>query len=249
MSRPSAPNRPHRVCVIFARGGSRGIPRKNIVPLAGRPLIAWSIGIALRCPSIDRVVVSTDDEEIAEVARHWGAEVPFLRPPDLAGDRSPEWLAWRHAIEALQAAPGARPIDVFCTLPATSPLRAVEDVEACLSKLDSGGFDVIITVRDAARSPFYNMVTLDDDGGAKLVIPSDQPLYRRQDVPTVYDITTVAYAAKPDFIMTQSGLFAGRVGAVVVPVERALDIDTPYDLRIAEALAADAPLLAMEASR
>ena len=235
--------------MIFARGGSRGIPRKNIAPLAGRPLIAWSIGIALRCPSIDRVVVSTDDEEIAEVARRWGAEVPFLRPPELAGDRSPEWLAWRHAIESLQAVPGARPIDLFCTLPATSPLRAVDDVEACIAKLEGGAFDAVITVREAARSPYYNMVTLDGDGAAALVIPPDQPLHRRQDVPAVYDITTVAYVARPGFILNQSGLFAGRVGAVVVPVERALDIDTPYDLRIAEALAPDSPLLTLEAPR
>ena len=245
----SPSSRPHTVCVIFARGGSRGIQRKNIAPLAGRPLVAWSIGIALRCPSIDRVVVSTDDEEIAQVARHWGAEVPFLRPPELAGDRSPEWLAWRHAIETLNAEPGARPIEVFCTLPPTSPLRAVDDVEACLAKLTEGAFDVVITVRDAARSPYYNMVTLDPTGTANLAIPPDQPLHRRQDVPAVYDITTVAYAARPDFVLTQAGLFAGRVGAVVVPVERALDIDTPYDLRIAAALAADAPLLAMEILR
>jgi N-acylneuraminate cytidylyltransferase len=219
------------------------LPRKNLIPVAGRPLVAWSIGIAKLCPSIDRVVVSTEDPEIAEVARAWGAEVPFLRPDDLAADESPEWLSWRHAIAALNAEAGARPIDLFVTLPPTSPLRGVEDVEATIAKLRGEPFDIAITVRSAARSPYYNMVTLDPHGTANLVIAPDAVLHRRQDAPTVYDITTVAYAARPEFVMTQFGLFSGRVGAVTVPEERALDIDTAYDLRIAEALAADSELM------
>ena len=239
-------SRPHCVCVIFARGGSKGLPRKNLVPLAGRPLIAWSIGMARLCPSIDRVVVSTEDEEIAEIARQWGAEVPFRRPAELAADNSPEWLAWRHAIQTLEAEPGARPIDLFVTLPPTSPLRAVEDVEATIAKVRDESFDIAITVRNAARSPYYNMVKLAGDGAANLVIPPDQTLHRRQDAPKVYDITTVAYATRPAFVMNQASLFAGRVGAVVVPEERALDIDTPLDLRIGEALAGDSALLRSE---
>lgn len=239
-------SRTNCVCLIFARGGSKGLPRKNITPLAGRPLIAWSIGIAKHCPSIDRIVVSTEDPEIADIARQWGAEVPFLRPAELAGDRSPEWLAWRHAIETLNAEPDVHPIDIFVSLPPTSPLRGVEDVEATIAKLQQDDLDAAITVREAARSPYYNMVKLDEHGTASLVIPPSAALHRRQDAPQVYDITTVAYAARPDFVLTQSTLFAGRVGAVVVPEERALDIDTFYDFRIAEALALDSPLFRIE---
>jgi N,N'-diacetyl-8-epilegionaminate cytidylyltransferase len=235
-------SRPHCVCVIFARGGSKGLPRKNLVPLAGRPLIAWSISMAQLCPSIDRVVVSTEDDEIARVAEAWGAEVPFRRPPELAADNSPEWLAWRHAVQTLDGAPGARPIDLFVTLPPTSPLRAVEDVEATIAKVRDEAFDMAITVRNAARSPYYNMVKLAEDSAASLVIAPDKALHRRQDAPRVYDITTVAYATRPAYMMAHLGLFEGRVGAVVVPEERALDIDTPLDLRVGEALSGDSPL-------
>lgn len=230
-------------CVIFARGGSKGLPRKNVLTLGDRPLIAWSIGIARACPSIDRVVVSTDDEEIAQVARHWGAEVPFMRPQELAADNAPEWKAWQHAIQTLSA---HMPMDMFCTLPATSPFRSVEDVENTLTKLGGDSFDVVLTVRPAERSPYFNMVKFHDDGAVGLVNPPSQALHRRQDTPQVFDITTVAYAARPQFIMSHDSLFAGRVGAVVVPVERAMDIDTPYDFRLAQAIAADAPLMTMK---
>ena len=106
---------------IFARGGSKGIPRKNIKPLGGKPLIAWSIDTALQCPSIDRVIVSTDDPEIGDVARLHGAEVPFIRPKELAGDTSAEWYAWRHAVDFFEAQ--SCQFDKFVSLPATSPLR------------------------------------------------------------------------------------------------------------------------------
>ena len=114
------------VAVIFARGGSKGVMRKNIRPLAGKPLIAYAIEVARASRWIDQVVVSTDDPEIAAVAQHYGAEVPFMRPSELARDDSPEWLAWRHAIRTLGAGQG-RAIDVFVCVPATSPLRAVEE--------------------------------------------------------------------------------------------------------------------------
>lgn len=221
---------------IFARGGSKGVPRKNVRPLAGMPLIGHSIQVALACPSLGSVIVSTDDDEIAQLAFELGAEVPFRRPADLATDTASEWLAWRHAVEWVQKNRGA--FDAFVSLPTTSPFRAVEDVEACLDLLCADTkADVVATVKKADRSPYFNMVRIERDGAAQLVIQSQHGVTRRQDAPAVYDMTTVAYVARPDFIMRQSGLFEGRMRVVEVPPERALDIDTPLDFAIAEHLA------------
>jgi N-acylneuraminate cytidylyltransferase len=220
---------------IFARGGSKGVPRKNIRPLAGKPLIAYAIEAALASQLIDRVIVSTDDVEISDVARHYGAEVPFIRPAELAQDDSPEWLAWQHAIRTLEA-DGERKIRAFVCIPTTSPLRIVEDVDACIRMLLKSDADLVITVKPAERNPYFNMVTLDEGGYAQLVIPVEEAVHHRQTAPPVFDITTVAYAARPEFVMRASTTFEGRVKAVMVPADRALDIDTELDFKLAEFL-------------
>jgi len=223
------------VALICARGGSKGLPGKNVKPLAGKPLIAWSIEQAKASTRIQRVIVSTDSSDIASVAREAGAEVPFARPAALAQDNSPEWLVWRHALEYLNQSEGAYP-SALIVIPATAPLRHVQDLENCLDEYEKGNVDAVITVTDAHRSPYFNMVRMKTDGTVGLVIPPDGPISRRQDVPAVYDMTTVAYVARPEFVMTQNGIFEGRVRQVYIPPERALDIDTPLDFRIAECL-------------
>ncbi|HOY69311.1 MAG TPA: acylneuraminate cytidylyltransferase family protein [Methylotenera sp.] len=223
---------------IFARGGSKGVPRKNLKLLAGKPLIAYSIEIALNCPSLGSVIVSTDDDEIAEISRRYGANVPFMRPDELATDTASEWKAWQHAINWTELNEGE--FDFFISLPVTSPFRSVLDVEACISALaKSPETDIIITVKKADRSPYFNMVRLDDLSNASLVIPIGEKILRRQDAPTVYDMTTVAYVARTSFIKKYSGVFDGNVKAIEIPVERALDIDTPYDFKLAEFLASE----------
>ncbi len=223
---------PRVVAFIFARGGSKGLPGKNLRPLAGKPLLAHAIDVAKAVPGIARVVVSTDDLEIAEAARTAGAEVPFLRPAELASDTAPEWLAWQHAIRTLRAA--GDPMEVFLSLPATSPLRRPVDVTCCLDTLTGGDADMVITVREAERNPYFNMVRRKEDGSVRLAV--DGIYHRRQDAPSIYDITTVAYAARADFILSANRIFDGRVRAVVIPRERALDIDDAFDLAIGEAL-------------
>jgi CMP-N-acetylneuraminic acid synthetase len=220
------------VAFIFARGGSKGVPRKNIKLLGGKPLIAYSIEIALQSKSIDRVIVSTDDEEIAEVARQFGAEVPFTRPAHLAQDTSAEWLSWQHAVDFVSR---EAEFDTFVSLPATSPLRSVEDVECCIAALD-GQTDIVVTVKKAGNNPYFNMLKRDALGFSKLVIASDQVITRRQDAPEVFDMTTVAYVTRPEFIRTHKSLFDGRMKSIVIPDERAVDIDTPVDFLVAEAL-------------
>jgi len=226
---------PYIVGQICARGGSKGVPRKNLRRLGGRPLIAWSIKCALRCPSLDRVIVSTEDEEIAAVARQCGAGVPFMRPAELAQDDSPEWHVWQHTIRTLESVDGRQP-DILVTLPPTAPLRHVEDVEACIATLfEKDSADVCITVKFAERNPYFNMVTL-GEGWAAPVIKSTEVISRRQDAPEVFDVTTVAYAARSEFVLQAEHLFDGRVCAVTVPQERGLDIDTEFDFAVAEML-------------
>lgn len=230
--------KPYVLAAVFARGGSKGVPRKNIRLLAGKPLIAYAIGAALSSRWIDRVIVSTDDQEIAEVARQYGSQVPFIRPAELARDDSPEWLAWQHAIRAMMSA-GVPKIDVFVSLPPTSPLRAVEDVDACIQALIESDADLVITVKPAERNPYFNMVILNEAGYARLVMPAGEAVHRRQFAPAMYDMTTVAYAARPEFVLNANSMFEGKVKAVPVPPERALDIDTELDFRIAEFLLGD----------
>ncbi len=220
---------------IFARGGSKGLPGKNIRPLNGKPLIVWSIEHALAVKRIDRVIVSTDSDEIAELARQYGAEVPFMRPAELAGDNSPEWLAWRHALNYLRESTGALP-EVMVSVPTTAPLRLPIDIENCLDEYEKGNADMVITVTDAHRSPYFNMVKTNTDGSVGLVNPPQSTIARRQDAPVVYDMATVCYVANPKFVMTHNSTFEGRVKAVHVPSERAIDIDTLLDFQIAECL-------------
>jgi CMP-N-acetylneuraminic acid synthetase len=223
------------IAFIFARGGSKGLPGKNIRPLGSKPLIAWSIGHALAVPRISKVIVSTDSEEIAAVARAYGAEVPFMRPAELARDDSPEWLAWRHALSHLQATQDSLP-DAMVSVPATAPLRVPDDIDRCLDLYAQGDSDVVITVTEAHRSPYFNMVSERADGTVGLVIPPSSSITRRQDAPAVFDMATVAYVARPAFVLARNGIFEGRVRAVTIPPERAIDIDTLYDFRLAEFL-------------
>ncbi|NGN98470.1 acylneuraminate cytidylyltransferase family protein [Grimontia sp. S25] len=218
---------------IFVRGGSKGLPRKNIKPLDGKPLLQYSIDTALAAPSIERVFVSTEDPEIAEVARCGGAVV-IDRPVELASDTSPEWLSWRHAIEWAQSHYGA--FDGFVSLPATSPLRSVDDVEAAISKRIDAQVDICISVTPSSRSPYFNMVKQTESGSVELVNQPHGDLTRRQDAPRIFDITTVVYVATPMFVLNNYGLFSGKVASIEVPKERAVDIDDIYDFKLAEAI-------------
>jgi len=211
------------------------VPRKNIRSFLGRPLIARSIDVARQSKLIDRIVVSTDDAEIAETAKQCGAEVPFMRPAQLASDNASEFLAWKHAISTLEEA-GER-VGGFVSLPPTSPLRCVEDVDGAIQLLETGTADLVISVTPARRHPMYNMVAIGPDGLVRIACPPKKPILRRQDAPEVFDVCTVVYAAQPQFILNADELFGGRTRAIVVPPERSLDIDTEFDFMAAEAIA------------
>ena len=216
---------------IFARGGSKGLPGKNLLNLGGKPLIAHSIMIAKDIDKISRIFVSTDSQEIAEVGIEYGAEV-INRPSELAQDDSPEWSSWLHAINWLEDR--GEFFDCFVSLPATAPMRNKSDVIKCIDLLDKQT-DIVVTISESSRSPYFNMVKKDRHY-IKLLIDSEKSYSRRQDAPQIYDMTTVAYVARPNFIKNNNNIFDGRVKASIVPKKRAVDIDDEIDFKMAELL-------------
>lgn len=217
---------------VFARGGSKGLPRKNILPLGGKPLLGWSIDLANSLTEIDRVFVSTEDAEIARVGMDHGAEI-IDRPSHLAADDAPEWLAWQHAIKTAGELYGS--FDIFLSLPATAPLRTAADITTVLESLNES-WDIVLTMTESERSPWFNMVKCREDGVLTTVNENDGTIVRRQDVPKTYDLTTVAYAAHPQFILKSQSIWEGRVTGVKVSKKSAVDIDTRIDFDFAEYL-------------
>lgn len=223
------------VAFIFARGGSKGLPGKNIRPIGGKPMIAWAIEQAIAVERIERVIVSTDSYEIASISEQYGAEVPFIRPEHLATDSSPELLSWRHGLEYLKESMGSMP-ETMVSIPATAPLRSVIDINNCLDEYEKNLSDVVITVTDSHRSPYFNMVCQNSDGTYGLVNPPTSSINRRQDAPVVYDMATLCYVVNSEYIMSHDSIFEGRVRAIHVPIDRAIDVDSLLDFQVAEVL-------------
>jgi len=219
---------------IFARGGSKGLPGKNIRNLSGKPLLAHSINIAQSIDEVSRIFVSTDDQNIANIGVKYGAEI-IKRPMELAKDDTPEWMAWLHAIEYLENK--GEYFDCFLSLPTTSPLRNKSDVVKCIN-LFNDQTDIVVTMSNASRNPYFNMVS--EKNGYIMLLAKDKKKHtRRQDMKNVYDMTTVAYVTSPDFIKNNNTIFDGRVKSVLIPKERAVDIDDEIDFKIAEMLIKD----------
>ena len=216
---------------IFARGGSKGLPDKNVLPFGGIPLLAHGIRLARKLSDVEEIFVSTESHKIASIAESEGAVV-IQRPEYLATDTSPEWLSWQHAVKYVQECYGN--FDRFLSLPPTAPLRSIDDVQRCLDALQPH-IDVVVTMSDAHRSPWFNMVRKNSFGCMELV-NLDSSISRRQDAPDCFDMTTVAYVSRPDFICNALKIWDGKVAGVSVPVERAVDIDTPLDFAIAQFL-------------
>ena len=219
------------IATICARGGSRGVPGKNIRPLLGKPLIVYTIEQALACPRIDAVYVSTDDEAIAGVARKAGAKVPFLRPAELATAEAPKMPVIRHLVSALEAQ-GMR-AERIVDLDPTSPLRDLADIDACLGLLDAAT-DVVITGYEADKNPYFNMVEAGVDGTVRLVKTPAQGVFTRQSAPRVYAMNASVYVWHRRTL--DKGLWDGRARLHVMPRERSVDIDSEFDFRLVELL-------------
>lgn len=224
------------VCVIPARSGSKGVPGKNIRLLAGRPLIAYSIEHALASVYIDRVIVSTDGEDIADVSRHAGAEVPFVRPAELATDEAGTIDVLLHAARWLEEA-DRYPFDVLVLLHATTPLRLTRDVDACIDILVEQNGDSVFSVAESYRNPYFNMVELDATGVPHLV--KEGSFESRQSAPPVFDLNSSIYVWRRDALVDGRSVILPNSRVYVMPRERSVDIDDEMDFRIAEILLAD----------
>ena len=229
------------VALICARGGSKRLPDKNIKVLHGIPLIGRAVITAKNIKRVSRVIVSTDSKEIAETAKKYGADVPFMRPKYLAQDNSPELLSWRHALDYLNEH-DTESYDALVVIPATSPLRLEVDVENCLDEYEKGKADMVVTITDSYRNPFFNMVKINDDGYSSLVNNPTGKVLNRQAAPEVYDMLTVCYVADPRYVQNNDAVFnSNKIRSVHVPVERSLDIDRPMDFIIADFLMSNSP--------
>lgn len=219
------------IITICARGGSAGVPGKNIRPLLGKPLIAHTIAQALACPGIDAVYVSTDSPLIADVARQTGAQVPFIRPAELATATAPKIPVVQHLVESVEH--DGTKIGRIVDLDPTSPLREIADIQACLELLDANT-DVVITGCEAEKNPYFNMVEYQSDGNVGLVKRPASPVTGRQQAPKVYAMNASIYVWHRRTL--SKGLWDGRVKLYVMPRERSIDIDTPLDFKIVELL-------------
>jgi CMP-N,N'-diacetyllegionaminic acid synthase len=223
--------KPLTITTICARGGSRGVPGKNIRPLLGKPLIVYSIEQARAEPQIDRVFVSTDSAEIAAIAREAGAEVPFLRPSTLSTHTAAKLPVIQHLVAWVIEHVGtvARIVD----LDPTSPLRDVSDIKACLALLDANT-DAVITGYQADKNPYFNMVETAPDGGIQLVKSIPGGVVARQAAPPVYAMNASIYCWHHHSL--GKGLWQGRTRIHVMPRERSIDIDDQIDFQLVELL-------------
>ncbi|MDM7456730.1 MAG: acylneuraminate cytidylyltransferase family protein [Tepidimonas sp.] len=217
------------LALIPARGGSKGVPGKNIKEVAGKPLIAWTIEAAQQARCIDRVVVSSDDAAILEVARAWGAETPFERPAELARDETPSIDVVLHAVRQL---PGAAWVVL---LQPTSPLRTAQDIDAAFALCRSQGAPACVSVTEAATPPWW-MFHLTDQGRLRAFLPEQHGPQRRQDAPPLYSLNGAVYVARTDWLQRTRTFLSDETLAYAMPAERSIDIDTPLDLTIAACL-------------
>lgn len=229
------------LCVISARGGSQGVPGKNIRPLLGKPVIVWAIQKALAVPGIDRVVVSTDSEEIAGVARAAGAEVPFMRPATLASSEAGKFQVWQHALQACEQQDGIA-YDLFIDIDCTNPLLQVGDIQGALQtfrQLHQDGLapDAVLTVSEARRNPYFNLVESNNDGVLKMSKSiGNGKVLARQRAPAVYEHVAGTYVLTTKYLKSASHLLDGRAFGYQIPPERAFDVDSELDFTIIEFL-------------
>lgn len=226
------------LAIIPARGGSQGIPRKNLVQLCGKPLVAHSIGHALAAARVTRVVVSTEDIEIAEISRAFGAEVPFLRPPALAGDQVLDLPVFAHVLDELQAREGYVP-DLVVHLRPTAPHRRPGWVDSAVDLLaGTAEADSVRSVSPPAQHP-YRVFSISEDGYLHPVMGHLHPepyLLRRQDLPPMYYYNCVIDVTRPRTIREQGSMTGRRMLPYVMEGDDAFDIDTSRDLEIARCL-------------
>lgn len=222
------------LAIIPARGGSKELPGKNIKELCGKPLIAWTIEQAKSCSDIDRVIVSTDDENIAKVAKKYGAEVPFMRPAELANDTASTINVIFHAIDWFKKHEDYRPEYILLLQP-TSPLREVEDIRAAIQTLKDKNARAVVSVCETDHHPWWSN-TLPENSSMKDFLKPKILNKRRQDLPVFYRLNGAIYLADAVYLHECNGFFGPNTFAYVMPKNRSVDIDSDLDFKLAQML-------------
>lgn len=218
------------MAVVTARGGSKGLPNKNVLDFCGKPLIAWSIDAAKNSKHVDRVVVSTEDDNIAKVARAYGADVPFMRPDELATDEAVTLDVLKHLVSKIQD------YDLIVLLQPTSPLRIAQDIDTAIELCASNAMTSIVSVCEADKSPFW-MYYLSGEGEMENVLTANQASStRRQDLPQAYALNGAVYVISKDALQAGEALVSKNTLAFRMPKSRSVDIDSKEDFVVAEAL-------------
>ena len=220
-------------CVISARGGSKGVASKNTRLICGKPMIAWSIEQALNCSMISNVIVSTDCDKIAKVAKKYGADVPFKRPSHLSLDSSGKWEVWQHALKEIDKKYGKT--EIYVDLDCTSPLRDIADIENAIKQYTESDCDAIFSICEARKNPYFNMVE-EENGSLKVSKKLTSPIIRRQDAPRVYEHVASIYVLDPEYIKKGTGLLSGKARGYFIDPEKSYDVDSESDFQYVEFL-------------
>ncbi len=226
-----------RLCTILARGGSKGVPGKNIRPLMGKPLISHSIDQALASGLFEHIAVSSDDDAILDIARAYNSIHLIERPAELATDTAAKLPAIMHCVGEVESRTGVQ-FDTITDLQPTSPLRVPSDIQGAVTLLERRDADNVITGSPAKCSPYFNLVEERGDGSVGLSKPTDPPIVRRQDAPKTFDMNGSIYVWRRAALMSDSGLFLEKTFLFEMPEERSADIDTELDFEFTEFLMA-----------
>jgi CMP-N,N'-diacetyllegionaminic acid synthase len=218
------------LALVPARGGSKGVPRKNIRLIGGKPMIAWTIEAARNSRYIDRLVLSSDDQAIIDIAVACGCEAPFVRPAALASDQADSISVIRHAIDALP-----EQFEYLVLLQPTSPMRRTEDIDGAIEHCVKRGAPACVSVCEPEKSPLW-MLRLDADGIVHPLFPSQPIPYRRQDAPSVFALNGAVYVARTDHLKLGGTFLAPGAIGYQMPKERSFDVDTELDIAIVDFL-------------
>lgn len=223
-----------RLCVICARGGSKGVKGKNLRLLAGKPLLAHSIAQAKDSGLFAAIAVSSDSDAILEAGRAYGATHLIRRPDDMASDTAPKVPAIRHCCATVEAETGSA-FDTIVDLDATAPLRNLDDIRGVIELLETSGCANVVSAMPARRSPYFNLVELDLRGRVRLSKPPERPIVRRQDAPKCFDLNASVFAWSRAALFSHFDTVLGTDTLLyVMPEERSIDIDTETDFKFVE---------------
>ena len=227
------------ICVISARGGSKGLPNKNTKLLLGKPLIAWSILQAKKVPEVEKVVVSSDSKEILSIAKNFGAETPFIRPTELSADNTGKFEVFKHALKSC-INHYKKDFDFFLDLDCTNPLRDVSDISLAIKQykeMRSSGVDGVFSVCEARKNPYFNLVEADNNGFLKISKTiNNKQILRRQDAPSVFEHVASIYVLSPEYLLSADSLLQGNLLGYNIGQKKSFDIDSELDFKIIEFL-------------